>query len=649
MDLNPQQLTAVRHKGTHVLVLAGAGTGKTLTIIARAAWLLQQGVDPRRVLLLTFTRRAAREMLGRLRSEVGARAGEVMAGTFHHFCLLTMRRMPRQFAIEDATVIDRDDQIQLMRMARAGHRRKGERFPQAGRIVSAASYARNTNMPVRDYLERYTDLDEEVLDRVVDCVGEYNRRKRESRYLDFDDILFRFARVLHQSSEVREKLRGMYDHVLVDEMQDTNPLQWLILDGLRDPATLFCVGDDAQSIYAFRGADFRNVHSFTDRLPGSSILRLERNYRSTQEILDLANWLLEESSLEYHKQLTAARGNGAPPRLIDFSDALDEAHWITDDILERHETGSAWSDQMVITRSAYAARQLEAAFVERKVPYRFIGGTQLFAAAHVKDLLCMIRAAVSHRDELAWMRYLTMWKGIGDVTAARFVDGLRQQGDAAGAASWMRREWDREPRVLEGLELVAESAGSPERAVRRCRDFLDPLMESRYSNWASRSRDIDLLARLARGHRSILAFLETYTMDPVSRTDARRLEEEDVVTLVTAHSAKGTEAPVVYLIRVEPNVYPHVRSLGSRDDEEEERRVLYVGMTRARDELILTRSCSWGGRTVFWGGATAAHSSGGTAYFLHGLPMELVRREAGVRKGPGGDGETITSWREKTD
>jgi len=646
MDLNSQQRKAVTHEGSHLLVLAGAGTGKTFTIIARAAWLLKRGADPRRILLLTFTRRAAREMISRLRSEVGAGAEHVMAGTFHHFCLLTMRRMPRQFGIEDATVIDRDDQVQLMRIARAGFRKKGERFPQAGKIVSAASYARNTNMPVREYLERYTDFDEDVLDRVVGCVGEYNRRKTESRYLDFDDILFRFARMLRQSAEVREKLRGLYDHILVDEMQDTNPLQWLILDGLRDPAELFCVGDDAQSIYAFRGADFRNVHSFTQRLPGSTVLRLERNYRSTQEILDLANWLLAESTLDYNKHLEAARGAGAIPRLIDFGDVLDEAHWITDDILERHETGTAWADQMVITRSSYAARQLEAAFVERKVPYRFIGGTQLFAAAHVKDLLCMIRAAVSHLDELAWMRYLTMWRGIGDVTAARVVDGLRACGDGEEAEEWLRESWDRQQRILEGLELVAESADSPERVVLRCRDFLEPMMEVRYPNWDSRSRDIDLLARLARGHRSVRGFLETYTMDPVSRTDARRLEEDDVVTLITAHSAKGTESPVVYLIRVEPNVYPHVRSLGSADDEEEERRVLYVGMTRARDELILTRSCCWGGRTVFWGGATAAHSSGGTAYFLHGLPEGLVKREAGFRKGTDPGGETIRSFRE---
>jgi DNA helicase-2/ATP-dependent DNA helicase PcrA len=646
MELNRQQRQAVEHAGGHVLVLAGAGTGKTLTIVGRAAWLLEEGADPRRILLLTFTRRAAKEMVARLRAEVGAGAEQVTAGTFHHFCLLTMRRMPRQFGVEDATVIDRDDQVQLMRMARAGFRRKGERFPQAGKIVSAASYARNTNMPVRDYLERYTDLDEEVLDRVVDCVAEYRRRKTESGYLDFDDILFRFARVLHQSPAVRGKVRGLYDHILVDEMQDTNPLQWLILDGLRDPAQLFCVGDDAQSIYAFRGADFRNVHSFTDRLPDSRVLRLERNYRSTQEVLDLANWLLAESPLEYGKHLEAARGEGIRPRLIDFGDPLDEAQWIAEDILQRRETGAAWSDQMVITRSAYASRQLEAAFVERKVPYRFIGGTQLFAAAHVKDLLCMIRAAVSHRDELAWMRYLTMWRGIGDVTAARVVDGLRERSGPDEAAEWLRGSWSRDERILEGLDLVAERSGDPERVVRACRDFLDPLMEARYSNWDSRSRDIDLLARLARGHRTIRGFLETYTMDPVSRTDARRLEEEDVVSLVTAHSAKGTEAPVVYLIRVEPNVYPHVRSLGDPDGEEEERRVLYVGMTRARDELIMTRSCCLGGRTVFWGAATAEHSRGGVAYFLHGLPDELVRREAGVRGDPDPGGETIVSWRD---
>jgi DNA helicase-2/ATP-dependent DNA helicase PcrA len=253
---------------------------------------------------------------------------------------------------------------------------------------------------------------------------------------------------------------------------------------------------------------------------------------------------------------------------------------------------------------------------------------------------------VSHRDELAWMRYLTMWRGIGDVTAARVVDGLRERAGPDEAAEWLRGSWSRDERILEGLDLVAERSGDPARVVRACRDFLDPLMEARYSNWDSRSRDIDLLARLARGHRTVRGFLETYTMDPVSRTDARRLEEEDVVSLVTAHSAKGTEAPVVYLIRVEPNVYPHVRSLGDPDGEEEERRVLYVGMTRARDELIMTRSCCRGGRTVFWGAATAEHSPGGVAYFLHGLPEELVRREAGVRGDPDPGGETIVSWRD---
>lgn len=645
MDLNPQQRRAVEHTGSHVLVLAGAGTGKTLTIVARAAWLIAQGVHPSRILLLTFTRRAAREMISRLRSEVGKKASRVLAGTFHHFCLLTMRRMPRQFEMERETVIDRDDQIQLMRLARARFREKGRTFPKASKLVNACSYARNTNRPLREYLEKYTDYDPETAERVIDCIAEYSRRKRTSRYLDFDDILFRFARILHQVPAVRKKIRGMYDHVLVDEMQDTNPLQWLILDGLRDPAELFCVGDDAQSIYAFRGADFRNVHSFTERVPESVVLRLEENYRSTQEILDLANWLLSESSLGYDKHLKAYRGKGSMPRLIDFEDRFEEATWVVEDLIERHESGTPWSDHMVITRSARAARHLEAVLVEMEVPYRFVGGTQLFQSAHVKDLLCLVRSAVSHRDELAWVRYLTLWRGIGDVTAARVVEGLRERESGEEAAEWLRSSWKSDPRVLKGLDLVAENSDVPAEVVRAAGEFLAPVLEKKYPNWNARRSDLELLARLAQRHRSLTSFLETYALDPVSRTDARRLEDEDAVTLITAHSAKGTESPVCYLIRVEPNMYPHVRSLGSFDEEEEERRVLYVGMTRARDELILTRSCAWGSKTVFWGGATAAHSAGGTAYLLHGIPDGIVKREVGVLQEADSGDETITPWR----
>ena len=339
LALNGEQRRAAEFSGGNVLVLAGAGTGKTRTIIARIAFLIRAGVDPTRILVMTFTRRAARELSRRLETLVGASSAKVVAGTFHHFCLYAMRRMPRRFGTESASVIDRDDQIQLMKLVRGSFAAAKEQFPQASVLVNLYSYAVNTNRPVREYLEKHTDYDSGKIDKMCQVFSAYEERKRKNAYLDYDDILFRFTKVLHDSPRVGAFFGGHYDHILVDEMQDTNPLQWLILDGLREPAKLFCVGDDAQSIYSFRGADFQNVHSFLQRVAGSVVLKLEENYRSTQEILDLANWLLKRSPLSYDKELRAHRGKGTKPRLIEFEIDLDEANWIAEDLVSRHNEG----------------------------------------------------------------------------------------------------------------------------------------------------------------------------------------------------------------------------------------------------------------------------------------------------------------------
>ncbi len=637
-DLNPQQRAAAEHDGGHALVLAGAGTGKTRTVVARAAHLLRSGVPSDRILLLTFTRRAAREMTHRLHRS-GVDAGGMIAGTFHHFCLRMMRKMPRVFGIEQATVIDRDDQVSLMRLVRGEVVGKGDRkrFPQAGNLVSLLSYARNTNRPLREHLEAHTDLDGDTLERVGRIFQGYKGRKRRSRYLDYDDILHTFARGLHSDEVARDSIRGLFDHVLVDEMQDTNPLQWLILDGLRDPARLFCVGDDAQSIYAFRGADFRNVHSFTERIEGASVLRLEHNYRSTSEILDLANWLLSRSRLSYGKELTAHRGPGRTPRLLDFDSPYHEARWIAEDLLERHESGDPWADHMILTRTAWGAREMEAELVARDIPYVFIGGTSLMQSAHVKDLLSLARAALSPQDELAWTRYLTLWPGIGDVTAARLVGDLRRCGTIEGALELLAERPKPGELAVAGIQGVAERAERPTDALRAASVVLEPVLSQKLDRWESRRRDFVLLEKLAERHRTLTGFLETYTLDPVYDSVRQRPEDRDVVSVITVHSAKGTEAPVCYLLRAEPGVYPHARSLGDEDAEEEERRILYVAMTRARDELILTRTLDVGGRTTFFGGTRARHSPGGTAYFLDGVPGELVDSDLG-------DGADTDPW-----
>ena len=650
MDFNEQQRAAVGYGGSHVLVLAGAGTGKTMVIAGRTAHLIRSGVDPSRILLLTFTRRAATEMKQRLVLEVGPSADLLTAGTFHHFCLRVMRSMPDGFGTGDMTVIDRDDQLQVMRLVRSEFRKRGERFPSASEIVRVASYARNTNVPAAEYLERFPVWEDDVTERVLGCISAYGERKRASGYLDFDDILFVFASRLHGDARLRRKLSGMFDHILVDEMQDTNPLQMLILDGMRDPATLFCVGDDAQSIYAFRGADFRNVHSFTEMVPGSQVLRLERNYRSKQEILDLANWLLEESTLDYGRTLVAQRGvGGALPRLIDFGSDFDEARWIVEDIIERSDAGARLSDHMIIARTAFSTRATEAALIEKKVPYRYIGGTQLFRAAHVRDVISLVRCVASALDEIAWMRYLTVWPGIGEKTAVLVISGIREKaGERADVLfRWLRSSLKRSRELVDVLETVASGWQSPASAMQAACEGMAPILEARYPGWEGRRRDLELLVRLASRHRTLSGFLETYALDPITSTVVQRLENDDCVTLITAHSAKGTEADVCYLLKAEPGQYPHFRSLGDEDAEEEERRVLYVAMTRARNELIMTRSLR---RVRFpWsmGPGDGPQAFATSGYFLSGVPAELVESSSDPLGNGGDDMERIVSWRDR--
>jgi len=620
ISLNENQKIAAEHEDKHILVLAGAGTGKTSTIIARVEYLIRKGVNPQRILLLTFTRRAAKEMTDRLYLSIGDAAQKVMTGTFHHFCLLTMRKMPDKFGIKDFTVIDRDDQISLMNLARAKHITKGVKFPIASQLVNIYSYARNTNIEFSEYLNKYTEYDSENSDKILNIFMDYHQRKQTYRYLDFDDIIYQFGEILHKSPSINEQLRSQYDHILVDEMQDTNPLQWRILDGLKDPAKLFCVGDDAQSIYAFRGADFRNVHSFKERVPDSVVLKLEDNYRSTQEILDLSNWLLKESPLNYNKNLKAQRGTGIKPVIKCFQSDLMEAKWIADDLIKRHEEGSSWSDHMLLTRTAHSSRSVEAMLIEKKIPYIFIGGASFLQAAHVKDLLCLVRAAGNQQDEIAWMRYLVLWPKIGDVIASRLIASMKQTGSLAKAFSEIASKNEKRHEIINGPEIILKHWNEPAKALKAGAEFFEPLLSTRYDQWNVRKKDFDLLVKLAERYTSLMRFIEVYTLDPITSTAATRSENQDVVTLITVHSAKGIESPVCYIIRAEPGIYPHIRSIGKEDEEEEERRTLYVAITRAKNELILTRSENQYSYSYF-------NADVKKPYFLSDVPSDILEED----------------------
>lgn len=619
--LNDQQRAAVEFDGEHCLVLAGAGTGKTTTIIRRVAHLIRGGADPSRMVMMTFTRRAAREMTHRL-SRLSDSSTRVAAGTFHNFCLTYLRRWPKWFGTTGVTILDRDDQLQLMKLSRAS-RSEFDSLPKPAVLVNYISYARNTNQSIEQYLQKFTDLDEADRKHIAALGGIYHERKRECGYMDYDDILYHFASNLHQNEKLRAKLSESFDHILVDEMQDTNPLQWLILDGLRDPAKLFCVGDDAQSIYAFRGADFENVHRFDERVPASTTLKLEENYRSTQEILDLSNWLLDQSPLDYDKFLTAARGGGVRPAMHEFDSDFEEADWIVGDLKRRHDDGEGFENHMILTRTAFAARTVEATLIENDVPYRFIGGTTLLKSAHVKDLLSLLRVIDNPDDDLAWIRYLTLWPRVGDKTAAKLMATWQSPRRIDTIVEQLREKFTDKPQMAAAIAATADRWETATGAIAAATDALSNLLESKYDRWEIRSRDFELLVRLAGNHPTVADFIATYTLDPVSESEAASEDADEMVTLITVHSAKGTESPVCYLIGVEPGNYPHSRSVGSIDEEEEERRVLYVAMTRAMNELILTRTHRSGGAFVpTWSRHVSA--AAGESYFLDSVPASMV-------------------------
>ena len=591
-ELNPQQKQAATTESQHSLVLAGAGCGKTKTIVARAAYLIDQGIPANQIQILTFTRRSASEIVARVELALGEQAKGLRASTFHTFCMYLLRRVPKAFGLEQFSIIDRDDQLMMFRLIRGKDDKKNpNQLPKPQELCDLYSFARNTRQKLSDALEKQHPEHLAFKDQIAEIMKEYETRKRARSFLDYDDILAIVASALDQSDGLADYVASLCKHMLVDEMQDTNPLQWALLEPLKDKVSLFCVGDDAQSIYGFRGADFENIHHFKDRVPNAQVFKLEQNYRSTQEILDLSNWLLDQSEIQYNKRLDAHRGEGVKPRMHIFPNEFDEAKWIAIDIKERHYLqGSKWSDHMVLVRSSFAARHIEAACIAANVPYRFIGGMKLLETAHVKDLLSLLRVIANPLDDIAWMRFLTLWTGVGDVGASRLAQQLLLEPEF----DLIFDKLEKFGRIPAETVLIMKQMTVLKQEVQACvslgiQAIEAQLAENYKKDWNRRQGDFELVKQLASKHAQLSEFLEEYVLDPVSISEIERQSDSDVVTLITIHSAKGTEQKVCYVVNVTPGQYPHARAQGDFNDVEEERRVLYVALTRAQNELILTK------------------------------------------------------------
>ncbi|MCH7391889.1 ATP-dependent helicase [Acinetobacter dispersus] len=619
-ELNPQQKQAATTTAQNCLVLAGAGCGKTKTIVARAAYLIDQGLAAQQIQILTFTRRSASEIVTRVEQHMGVQAKGLRASTFHTFCMYLLRRNPRAFGLSQFSIIDRDDQLLMFRLLRG--KDKGNVLPKAAELCDLYSYARNTKTKLSDALVEQLPQAVEYKAQIAELMKAYEQRKQERNFLDYDDILSIVAVHLQSSPELVQWVTGFCSALLVDEMQDTNPLQWALLQPLVGKVKLFCVGDDAQSIYGFRGADFENIHHFKERVPDAEVLTLEMNYRSTQGILDLSNWLLEQSQIEYDKHLQAYRGKGLKPQLHILSNEFEEANWIIQDLNRRHMQGVAWAEHMVLLRSGFSGRYLEGALIAANIPYRFVGGVKLLESAHVKDVLSLLRVSVNPQDDLAWMRFLTLWDGVGDVGASKLAQELIQLPDIEARCQRLERH-GKVPQqailILMQLDVLQQHV---EACIGLALDALNEQLENNYKtkDWSRRVKDFDLVKQLARKHSALGEFLEEYVLDPISISEIDKTPDQDLVTLITIHSAKGAEQKVCYVPHVSPNQYPHARAQGDFDDVEEERRVLYVALTRAEDELILTKQ-----NLNLW--SQDQYDELGRkieSYFLNDLPQHLV-------------------------
>ena len=592
-QLNKEQNEAATWEGDHVLVLAGAGCGKTKTIIARAQFLIEYMTSAEKVQILTFTRKSASEIVERVKNKLGEKANNLKASTFHTWCMSLIRKAPDLFGCKGFTVIDRDDQLTIFRLARSSSKKsKNPLIPRPGDLCDIYSYGRNVGCSLKKSIEIKSPESIDEFDEISKIVRNYEEKKELRKYIDYDDILDIVATQFNNYPEILNWISSNYTDLLIDEFQDTNPLQWKLINPLVSKLNLFCVGDDAQSIYGFRGADFQSIHKFNEKVPGSSVLKLSLNYRSTQEILDLSNWLLGKSHLKYDKKLIAYRGKGILPTVETFTNEWEEASWIVENLKEHREEGERWDENMILCRTGFSARALEGALIESKIPYVFIGGRKLFETAHVKDVLSALRIIANPQDDLGWMRYLLLWGGVGDKTASTAISQITKNDSLDQSIEILKRH----PKIsLESLEILKQGslAETTEECFKICVDGLFKVLENKYKNknWEQRIKDFDVIQRLSQATTSILEFLEAYILEPIYLTEALpKGNEDDVVTVITIHSAKGAECKRCYVLNVSPGGYPISRSMNSGESIEEERRVLYVAMTRAKDELIITRS-----------------------------------------------------------
>ena len=593
-NLNPSQYEAVTTISGPVLVVAGAGTGKTRVIEYRVLYLVSQGVDPRSILLLTFTRKAARTML--LRAARHNRACEhVVGGTFHSFAYSVLSKYARLlgFSTPFSFLDEADSEEALQRLSlRLGLLEKKKRFPRKSTLKHIISASINREESIDDVILREYPHFFEYRSDINRLKRAYAKYKIEHNLLDYDDLLI-YLRLLLEKEEVRNALSNRYRYIMVDEYQDTNRIQARIVYGLSgEQRNVMAVGDDAQSIYGFRGACYKNMFEFIEVFPDARVIKLEDNYRSTQPILDLANSIITLAREKYTKVLKAQDKEGERPKLIFFKDADEEAEWIADSVKSLRDEGIPLHHIGILFRSTYLARPLELALSKRNIPYTLYGGLKFIETAHIKDIIAHLKVLLNPKDELAWHRVLMLIENVGPKTTESIIASIMKSGweEALSKRERGYRYSSGISRLLSSLKRAREK-GLPD-MLDTLISYYRPILELRYDDYQRRLGDLDSLRQIAGRYRDLeRLLLDLVAIEPAERgiDEVRSFyHDERPLVLSTIHSAKGLEWEVVFIIGVSDGALPISHSHEAEDELEEERRLLYVATTRAKRRLFLS-------------------------------------------------------------
>ena len=596
-ELNQAQLEAVLHKDGPLLIIAGAGSGKTRTLTYKVARLIEDGVSPENILLLTFTRRAAREMISRAENILGAGLGKITGGTFHSFANMILRRYARFADLKNNfTVIDRSDAEDVVNHIRGKIiDKKEKRFPKKSTILDIYSKTINKDIPLDAIVKKEYKQFEHCTEKLIEIANAYNNYKKERSMLDYDDLLLYLKALLMSNEEVRKQISLKYKYVLIDEYQDTNSIQAQIVRLIAsEHNNVTAVGDDSQSIYSFRGANFKNILEFPNLYEGCKIVTLEQNYRSSQNILDFANKILEQAKEKYSKELFSTIQSSEKPAIICCENTHAEGEFVVQRILEFcNEDGLSLDDIAVLSRSASLMFDVETQLVKQKIPYRKIGGLKFTETAHVKDITAYLRIILNPYDEISLNRILLLQKGIGVSTINKLLPALTIQGSKATADMLPVKPSQRADlgNLLTLLSEARNQIADPKVVTEKVLAYYEPILMEHYDDASKRLKDFDHILYLSSKYLNLEDFLSDMALEPpdssITDTEEGAVMDE-CLTLSTIHGAKGTEYKAVFVIGAVDGRFPSMYSFNSPEELDEELRLFYVAVTRAKTYLYVS-------------------------------------------------------------